>query len=382
MGKEGISVDKAVTRAKSVFPGALSGNETFRETQALKQHLHRYVQLKLDKLEEKKRLGLMERRNASDLCISIGMSQYLVERKFQAVAAIESSLGYQGKLPILQSVYHLINTIDTDSPFGSTCDGIETNYKGKEWLMYLGVPLQPLQLDDLDESIKLIQQTIQNYDGCFMHGSTASTLQEIYSDDGNLKISGENTGNHDFGDGLYCFRGHFRAALSFAVDRSWPLQYGDEVGRDNAANAAVIIFPDGPSGVDGFLNTSDHVLTDNQLRTEMGARRFNQLATKMDGWDASDINWKRFVKVARSRLLPFLNYPAYFGILHNCDTVAETDKCSEPVPDRDRWTQYCFRRPDATLGDRRLFVELFIDWDKWIADGASREDVDRTISGY
>ena len=57
------------SREQEVFSPVLFGKETFRETQALKQHLHRYVQLNLDKLEEKKRLGLMERRNASDLCI-------------------------------------------------------------------------------------------------------------------------------------------------------------------------------------------------------------------------------------------------------------------------------------------------------------------------
>jgi len=268
--------------------------------------------------------------------------------------------------------YHLINTIDIDGPFGEPCDAIANQYKGKDWLTYLGADLQ---LDKLDETIELVEHALGNYSTCFMHGTTASVLQKIYDKDGTLNISRENTGTHDFGDGLYCFRGHFE---SFAVDRSWPLEFGEDV---SSSNAAVIIFPDGPREIDGFLDKSEHILTDIDLKEKMGERCFAKLQTNMNEWSDTDTNWKRFVKAARKRVLPYFDYLAYDGLLHDCDTVAETDDCNEPVPDRNRWTQFCFPYPNATLGTTRLFVEFFIDWDKWIVDGASREDVDRAVSG-
>ena len=101
---------------------------------------------------------------------------------------------------------------------------------------------------------------------------------------GILKISGENTETHDFGDGLYCFRG---PAMSFAIYRSWPLDFGGGVLRDNAA---VIIFPESPREIGRFPDTFQYILTDNDLEIVMGQLCFAKLRTKMNEWDNEDIN--------------------------------------------------------------------------------------------
>jgi len=74
MERKEHSVEEATKRAKSVFPKAFTGRENFGTTQALRKHLHAYVQFKLRIMKEEERSELMKRCNGADPCIAIGMS--------------------------------------------------------------------------------------------------------------------------------------------------------------------------------------------------------------------------------------------------------------------------------------------------------------------
>jgi hypothetical protein len=79
-----------------------------------------------------------------------------------------------------------------------------------------------------------------------VHGTTATSLVRIVKAEGNILPSKhsakENGARHDFGEGVYCFKGEFQSALSFAVDRCWPLYSCDATESFTQHNPAVILF--------------------------------------------------------------------------------------------------------------------------------------------
>ncbi|CAB9522700.1 hypothetical protein SEMRO_1331_G263560.1 [Seminavis robusta] len=90
-------------------------------------------------------------------------------------------------------------------------------------------------------------------------------------------------------------------------------------------------------------------------------------------------NWKLFVKMARCfRTLPDMpGVGVFHGLLHDCDAnlATELDKGAAPKPDDDGWDQYGFKDADL-LGECRLFIEFYIDWEHWDDSNKSRFEFD------
>jgi len=206
MGRTELSVDETIRRARRLFPHALPERLKFKTNAALKRHLAHYIQHKLYVMGIKREEHLKKQSNAKEFCIAIGIEESLVERKFLATAAIERHLGIKNKLPIVESVIHLVNTIDMDNPTNEATDTFVPNYKGKDWCMYLGVSLS-LE-DNLNETIESIEQTIRetlkdDSNTCFMQGTTAAVMKGVLEENGYLRKPEVKGSHHDFGRGFY-----------------------------------------------------------------------------------------------------------------------------------------------------------------------------------
>lgn len=83
-----------------------------------------------------------------------------------------------------------------------------------------------------------------------MHGTTGSVLGQIYNQGGLVIISSQSdTLKHDFGPGLYCFRGDLKKALSFAFSCAWPhlleaKQTAEGKKKAVKDNIAIVLFPE------------------------------------------------------------------------------------------------------------------------------------------
>lgn len=98
------------------------------------------------------------------------------------------------------------------------------------------------------EALQSVEDTLDQfkYTGCYVHGTTGTALVGIAKSEGriarsnvDLKINGA---RHDFAAGVYCFKGEFQRALSFAIDRCWPI-FGEETQSFTAMqNPAVALF--------------------------------------------------------------------------------------------------------------------------------------------
>jgi hypothetical protein len=145
------------------------------------------------------------------------------------------------KTPTLVSIQHLIRRIGVNNHFGEQADMdglIREDYKGKTWLSYLGVQVKK---GKVAEALKSVTDQLDHfkYDDSYMHGTNATALLGIEQDNGRLAISTISE-RHDFGAGFYCFKGELKWALSFAIDRSWPIFEEESFSKHNPA---VIIFP-------------------------------------------------------------------------------------------------------------------------------------------
>jgi len=144
----------------------------------------------------------MKRENAEDCCLKLGMNKDIVRIKFDATRKFEERMSLKFKTLILDSIFNLIENLDYDNPnpFGEVNDCIKETYEGREWLSYMGVRVNPR---DLQEQINNMEQALteKGYGDCFMHGTTATSLQQVNG--GVLKSSDM---LHDFGPGLYCFK--------------------------------------------------------------------------------------------------------------------------------------------------------------------------------
>lgn len=247
---------------------------------------------------------------------------------------------------------------------------IRGEHNRKTWLSYLGVQVKKGKVADALKSVtgELYRS---KYNDSYMHGTSATALVGIEATNGRLQVSTINIReSSDFGDGFYCFKGKLEYALSFAIDRCCPLF---EKGSFTKHNPAVILFPNPCQ-----FNKRDQkkvfydivikgMYNDKQLRTEVLHRTEDyaqQFKESEKEWKHEGIKvrrWKEFVKLARS----FGEVPAknqiFIGWLHDCETIALTDRCSPPKIDKDKWIQHCYTDPPRDLREDQLFIELNVD---------------------
>ena len=119
------------------------------------------------------------------------------------------------------------------------------------------------------------------------------------------------------------------------------------------------------------MDVAQRCITDDEMKKFLGDQQYDKVAQEMTCWENTDLNWKRYVKSARTAWeAPLYGYSAVFSLLHGGETVSER---SEPSVDKDGWIQFCFPQSNHSLGKRRLFVELLVDWDK-VRSNASNAD--------
>ena len=94
----------------------------------MKTELRRRIEGLLDDLSVGEHDRLMGRENAAELCLLLSMNEKVVRVKFAVTKMIEEELGLTGKMPILESIWHLIHHIGIHNPFGVVTDGIIENY--------------------------------------------------------------------------------------------------------------------------------------------------------------------------------------------------------------------------------------------------------------
>ena len=325
---------------------------------------------------------LTKPENAVELCVALGLNERVVRGRYNAVGNLQRELGLPDKTPSLVSIRHLVRRIPLDIPYGSEEDGdfdgiIRDKFRGISWLSYLGVKVNKNNVANVVKNLERILKE-RNWHTCLMHGTTATGIVGIMDFHGTMNPS---VGRHDFGDGVYCFKGDIRKPLSFAISRTWPLLTED--GRFSKHNPCVVVFTkpvqfnrrEKKNQIHNVNETrpfNDSMLRDNYMLSE---EEFKEFIEKRKSWKKADTNWKEFVKVSRC----FCKVPAgkriFKGYLHDSNSVEETNNCREPRIDRDGWIQHCYR-DHQDLGDERLFIELDVDWNEWIDDvpaGASEE---------
>lgn len=99
----------------------------------------------------------------------------------------------------------------------------------------------------------------------------------------------------------------------------------------------------------------------------MREEKYDDLMERKKTWSKNNEMWKEFVKLARWEGLVPDDKKLFWGLLHDCESTVdtETDTCSEPIPDRDRWVQYCMTNP-RLLGNKYIFIEFDVDWNEWV----------------
>lgn len=388
---EDMEFQQTLQNAVLFFPGLISveWRPLHRKlgpspSNAVKIELIEKINGRMDVMDEGGRQRLMKRENAEELCLVLGMNKTIVEVKFKATRKFEEELGFKGKMPILDSIFHLVETINVDNPFGRVNDLLEESYQQQDWLSYMGLNVP---CGNLQESVESVQDALEaaQIEESYMHGTTAAALQLVFDENGSMfPRNFEIKFPHDFGQGTYCFRAQLKHALSFAFDRSWPYISSFAGGHDrvsiktiNKFNPALVIFPNGKCprnqtfqvGVDAYPYGTE----DLKKRFRISQGKIDDFEASKRQWNENDTKevhqWKHFVKLARTHGVRPHGCNVYLGLLHDCNSTKETDKCKEPKPDADGWVQYCFKYGDEmeneNLGLQRVFVEFFIDWVEW-----------------
>lgn len=360
-----LLLEKTFQCAKYMFPGLFEGKDHLQPSSfvggksmspidRLKSFISDSVDDKVQDLSEPELERLMKRENAADFCRLLGMNEEVVQKKFGFTARFEKELHITGKMPILLSISFLIETLDEENPYGSITDGIVAGFNEKDGLCYMGVSLE---VGSLNRSIQTVEQALKkipiDIEKAFMHGTTGGKLGQAYEKGGQMKVS---EGKHDFGPGIYCFRGRLLWALSWAVDRSWPRD-----GKQD--NPSVIIFPNADFDEGTFTHVNEYSV-DNFTKEELSQTSLKEYLKQVENYKTDKL-WKQFVKLARVYEEVPGGTSGFWGSLHDCETTALTDQCREPMPDGDGWEQYCFLK-NRTLGNNRIFVELHMDWDSWM----------------
>jgi hypothetical protein len=213
--KHFLENDEAWERARYLFPGLVKESHTRygRRFETIISELLREKVTELRKQGDTKFELLMKRENAVDLCIALGLNETVVRKRYEAISNVEREFKFVSKTPTLVSIQHLIYRIGVNDPFGEEADMdglIKKDYKGTEWLSYLGVQVKK---GKVVEALKSVTDQLDHfkYADSYMHGTSATALLGIEENDGRLAASQSNMrqggARHDFGDGFYCFKG-------------------------------------------------------------------------------------------------------------------------------------------------------------------------------
>lgn len=218
-----------------------------------------------------------------------------------------------------------------------------------------------------------------------MHGTTASALEKIVKAYGNVAISHSSLDStHDFGSGFYCFKDELRWALSFAIDRCWPIMKDPETGKAiiKRCNPAIILFPNHDHTIINGKKTLKIIGPPicNKDVNEMKKfwickTAYNEFVECRKKWkhDKKLGYWNDFVKLSLiyDETPPRMwssNYQVYYGLMHSNNLQDKPIGNKIPVVHKDGWIQYCFLDPknNFVLGEERFFIEFDIDWNEWI----------------
>lgn len=374
------NVQKLRRRAQTLFRSLVDEHfmtsTDIDDVRMLQAILFQRIEERLNALPREERTRLMKREHAPELCLVLGMDEDAVKKRFTAIAEIEGELGFRGKMPILDSIHHLILSLQLDNPFGEIVD--EDDRKNAGWLTYKGIKFERGALEMAITDTKIFLG--KDGSACdYMHGTTGAYLKAIYDDGGFMHLSqvtkqlenGTLARNpQDFGSGLYCFRENFIAALSFAIDQSWIVDKKRDnpsvivlrdLARDLAEEELEVFDVEKQPFLVSVKERPKGRLTDRQLE------EFHEYRNTMTGWSEDNQQWKQNVGMClRFNLFPEKE-GVYVGLLHDCDTVWESSQGEEPRPDKDGWIQYCIRRYRQTdrMGRQKLFLEFIIDWEEW-----------------
>jgi hypothetical protein len=321
------------------------GQFVFSFAQKLKKHLRRNIEQRVDAVDP----SLLERKNASGLCVALGMDERMVEQRFKAIANFEKELGIAvGKTPVVESIALLIRYLEVKNPFGAVSNKIEDNFRGNDDHSHICVNMKKGHLFD---SIDLVKRELakKGFNNLFMHGTKAAVPKGFT--EGGLRISG---GGGDFGDGLYCFRNDLCAALSFGVDRSF-----------SGENPVVIAFLE-PRRKLKIVDVNTFSYQDRVWKRLMGSS-YDKFVVRRKKWSGGDICWKTFVSACRYYTVrpSACERTVFKGWLHDPMTTRETNAGEEPMIDEDKWVQYCFTNRCAALGEELLFIEFVFDYNEW-----------------
>lgn len=386
---ESETVTHQYERAQRFFPSLDLHPDTIRNTfdgthGGLEGYLLNHIQTTLREMNDATREDLLKRKNANKLCLALGMDEEIVQIKFEANRKFVELTGIDFKAPILDSIHHLIHDLGYDNPFGDANDRIERSYQGRGNISYRGVEINP---NNFLKKINLLEEELANhgYGQSFMHGTTATTLKMIRD---NTSLTPNNS-RHDFGPGLYCFKGKLVQALSYSFDRSWPdpgsRSKGKGKGKPKKINIAnitkdnpsVAIFPEAKTPANETFNVgvTKYPYNNDDLR-ELIPDAYKTFDQKQKEWKAEDFEWKKFVKLARSHDIRPDGYKVFYGWLHDSDHSEGTKNCREPVVEKDRWVQYCFTKTDGrSLGIKKIFIELHLDWAQWVGQASTVEEL-------
>ena len=336
-----------------------------------------------DKTKMEKWERLNRRENAADFCKAVGMNPEVVDLRFQLIQNLQKELPFPiHKSHIVVSIQHFIDNIHVVNPFGedSEIDGKIHRYcRNKEWLSYLGVHFGKNK-SEIRSTVGEVQNRISaasSRNGFFAHGTTGPVLEKVLDEDG-LRPSEHRKGSYqDFGPGIYTFKDEISCALSFAIDRCWPVLFDQKTNKPSitSRNPAIIVFPD-----------IDHpILNVRQKTLEIRGKAMNEKAMKQMKKTMREEKYKKFVENRKQwkndKKLGFWKdftwlslttgqmppkaysegYLLFYGPMEK-GTFKPGDK--EPTVNSDRWIQYCFRDEDA-LGSEQIFVEFNMDWKEW-----------------
>lgn len=353
-----------------------------------------------DKAVQAKWEYLNKKEHAAELCVALGMDSKVVNIRFQLIENLElvfPSLKTH-KTPILHSIHHLINTLHVvNNPFGEDKDmdeKIHENYRGKEWLSYLGVQwgTPPGFIEKVEKVQSIMNERFVFKNGFFVHGTAANILKAIEKEDGRLLLSGKSDSDkHDFGPGFYCFKNEYLLALSFAVDRCWPTISEDKDGTPIVAscNPSIILFPEHDHTIFSANNKNkskkicgppikQEELKDLVMEDKRDEVEFEKCRTKWK--DDKELGyWKDFVKLQLAYGPPVMpssaqGYSVFYGRMHSCDheNLRPTGD-RVPFVDENGWEQYCFRATKH-LGTKQIFIEFNLDWNQFLKRGTKFDD--------
>jgi len=216
-----------------------------------------------------------------------------------------------------------------------------------------------MERGNLKSAIETVEASLagKGWHNFFLHGTKAAVLVDLVQNPDSSWDKSE--GRHDFGEGWYCFRSNMIAALSFAVDKSFP------TCRENPC---IIAFPEPARNIDNqIIDVNHEKIKDKTLTLRLQARTSTQLLNRRQHWEERTKNWKTALLLARwKKLEPILFYKASTrnilkGWLHDTKTTGATNNGADPQIDPAEWIQYCVKDAEV-LGEKMLFIEFDAQW--------------------